>query len=412
MDEKQIQDIFMQDIEKYPVLSEEEQESLLKEYKMDGSKEAYQKLVSHNLGLAVMVANRYISRCKSMSFLDLIQENCLILMKAIEKYDINNKESKFSTYATKAMQKTLQRSIDEKDELIKLSYRTRIYQRKCDQYIGKCLQNDGKKPTKAEIKNAVNMSNRRMKLVEEGAICQTLSLEKTISNNSYDKEEITLHDMIASSQNGYSDYDKFQDTLVLLRSLKDFLTEEEYYTFYYREISKNPKTLKQVGDELGVKEETIRIRQKRILEKLKPVIHKIQATTIATYGLNGIDTSEFVPLEPKKRLALHYLKQNIDTLPYHMIYTKLCDRINDNYAHYQSKFPEETENIVKVEQQIPNFMQQFFTSSIIDKIYEEEGSGLKIADLLELNIKPEGNNDRKDYQENSSLAKLIEKVRK
>ncbi len=415
MDEEEIQDIFMQDLEKYPVLSEEEQQILLKKYKNDGNKESYKKLVTHNLGLAVMVANRYTSRCKTMSFLDLIQENCLILMTAIETYDVNNQNAKFSTYATKAMKQTLQRKIDEKDDCIKISSRSKIASRKYDAYVTKCLQTSGKKPLPAEIKDSIKISKYRMDTVENMINFQPVSLEKTIKNNtnSHYREIITLHDIVGNNQSDYLAYEQTQDFLILIRSIADFLTKEEYYTFYYREISTHPKTLKQVGDELGVREETIRIRQKRILEKLKPAIEEIQAKTIAKYGLNDMDKSELIPLEPKKRLALYFLKQNMDELSYQMIYTKLCDIENDKISYYQNKFPEEPESKIKKEhQEIIGFMKEFFTTSVMEKIYEEEKKDLTISEILELNIKPERADCIKEQQISTSLDETIESIKK
>ena len=89
--------IYLQQIGRIPLLSSEEELEVAKEIKEKNSQEAKEKLVNANLRLVVSIAKKYIGR--GLSFLDLIQEGNLGLMRAAEKFDYT-KGYKFSTYAT------------------------------------------------------------------------------------------------------------------------------------------------------------------------------------------------------------------------------------------------------------------------------------------------------------------------
>lgn len=80
----------------------------------------------------------------------------------------------------------------------------------------------------------------------------------------------------------------------------------------------------------------------------------------------------------------------MDSIPYHIIYTKFCDRKNDNFAYYQTCFPEEFS--YNIEEQMKNtsaFMNRFLIPENIDQIYRMVRNTLPVREILELDIKPE-----------------------
>ncbi len=112
--------IYLQQIGKIPLLDAEQELEVAKTIMESDGKEkekAITKLVNANLRLVVSIAKKYIGR--GLSFLDLIQEGNLGLMKAAEKFDYT-KGYKFSTYSTWWIQQAITRAIADKSRLIRL----------------------------------------------------------------------------------------------------------------------------------------------------------------------------------------------------------------------------------------------------------------------------------------------------
>ena len=110
--------IYLKEIGKVPLLTAEEEIMLAKRIEED-DEEARKRLAEANLRLVVSIAKRYVGR--GLSFLDLIQEGNLGLIKAVEKYDYR-KGFKFSTYATWWIRQAITRSIQTKQDYTFSSY--------------------------------------------------------------------------------------------------------------------------------------------------------------------------------------------------------------------------------------------------------------------------------------------------
>uniref|UniRef100_UPI004026C562 sigma-70 family RNA polymerase sigma factor n=1 Tax=Candidatus Scatousia sp. TaxID=3085663 RepID=UPI004026C562 len=109
--------IYLQQIGKIPLLSPEQELDVAKQIYETQSEFAKNLLVNANLRLVVSIAKKYIGR--GLSFLDLIQEGNLGLMKAAGRFDYT-KGYKFSTYATWWIQQSITRAIADKARIIRL----------------------------------------------------------------------------------------------------------------------------------------------------------------------------------------------------------------------------------------------------------------------------------------------------
>ena len=118
--EDDILQMYLKDVGKIKLLNSKEEKQLGKQIKEGEDKKAEiakRKLVQANLRLVVSIAKKYIGR--GLSFLDLIQEGNMGLIKATEKFDYT-KGYKFSTYATWWIQQSITRAIADKARIIRL----------------------------------------------------------------------------------------------------------------------------------------------------------------------------------------------------------------------------------------------------------------------------------------------------
>ncbi len=111
--------IYLQQIGKIPLLSTDEELKIAQKIQEEHSEIAKNMLVNANLRLVVSIAKKYIGR--GLSFLDLIQEGNLGLMKAAERFDYT-KGYKFSTYATWWVQQAITRAIADKARIISFRF--------------------------------------------------------------------------------------------------------------------------------------------------------------------------------------------------------------------------------------------------------------------------------------------------
>ena len=149
---------YLKEIGSIPLLTQEQEQDLAKR-KSEGDAEAGRKLVEANLRLVVSIAKRYTGR--GMSFLDLVQEGNIGLMKAVEKFDYT-KGYRLSTYATWWVKQSVTRALADQSRTIRLPVHmveavNRI--RKAQRALAVKL---GREPSNEEIGKEVGMSEKRV----------------------------------------------------------------------------------------------------------------------------------------------------------------------------------------------------------------------------------------------------------
>ena len=255
--------MYFKEIGKVPLLSAEEERDLAIRIEQ-GDEEAKKKLCESNLRLVVSIARRYLNR--GLSFLDLIQEGNLGLIKAVEKFDYT-KGYKFSTYATWWIRQAITRSIADQARTIRIPVHMVETINKLIRISRQLLQEYGREPTSEEIAREMGITVEKVREIKK--ISQDpVSLETPIG----EEEDSHLGDFIPDedipSPVDAAAYSMLQKQL---REVLDTLSEREKKVLILRFglDDGRPRTLEEVGKEFNVTRERIRQIEAKALRKLR-----------------------------------------------------------------------------------------------------------------------------------------------
>lgn len=258
--------IYLQQIGKIKLLTTEEELKVAKKIKEENSEEAKKILVNANLRLVVSIAKKYIGR--GLSFLDLIQEGNMGLMRAAEKFDYS-KGYKFSTYATWWIQQAITRAIADKSRLIRLPVHMIETLSKIKKVSMDLTIENGTAPTKEEIAYKIGMPVSKLTTLIESAQ-GTVSMESPANQKD---ENTKLSDFIVDETTLSPDTKVTQDNLFSdIKKMLSHLSEKERNVLIMRyglDDNGEKKTLEEIGTYYGVSRERIRQIENRAMSKLK-----------------------------------------------------------------------------------------------------------------------------------------------
>lgn len=255
--------LYLKEIGNYPLLTMEEEVELAKRIE-EGDEVAKQTLAESNLRLVVSIAKRYVGR--GLSFLDLIQEGNLGLIKAVDKFDYS-KGFKFSTYATWWIRQAITRSIADQSRTIRIPVHMSEIINKTYRISRTLLQELGREPTEQEIADAMDMTVEKIREVIKIS-SDPISLDIPIG----EEEDSHLGDFIRDENimgpEESASYSILRDQIL---KLLDTLTEREQRVLILRFglTDGRTRTLEEVGKEFNVTRERIRQIEAKALRKLR-----------------------------------------------------------------------------------------------------------------------------------------------
>lgn len=272
--------IYLQQIGKIPLLSSEQELDVAKKIYETQSEFYKNVLVNANLRLVVSIAKKYIGR--GLSFLDLIQEGNLGLMKAAGRFDYT-KGYKFSTYATWWIQQSITRAIADKARIIRLPIHMIESLGKIRKATIDLTTELGHTPSKQEIAYRLGITVNKLNSIIKSAQ-STISME-TPANSSDDTTKIAdfiVDDSTITPDGRVSQENLFEDIQKMLNQLSP--KERDVLILRYG-LDNNgaKKTLDEIGTQYGVSRERIRQIENRAIAKLK----KLCKTKKLTVGLKN-----------------------------------------------------------------------------------------------------------------------------
>lgn len=255
--------MYLKEIGRVPLLNADQEIDLAKRIE-NNDDEAKQELAEANLRLVVSIAKRYVGR--GMSFLDLIQEGNMGLMKAVDKFDYRL-GFKFSTYATWWIRQAITRAIADQARTIRIPVHMVETINKLIRIQRQLLQDLGREPTPEEIGAEMDMSTDKVREILKIAQ-EPVSLETPIGEEDDSHLGDFIEDKDATSPEQHASYELLKEQL---EEVLDTLTdrEENVLRLRFGLNDGRTRTLEEVGRVFGVTRERIRQIEAKALRKLR-----------------------------------------------------------------------------------------------------------------------------------------------
>jgi len=260
---------YFKEVQRYPLLTREEEHELAVKFYENKDRDALQKLVTSNLRFVVKIAYEYVHYRQKL--LDLIQEGNIGLVKAVQEFD-PYKDVRLTTYAVWWIRSYIQEAILKNYSLVKMGttqaqkklfYRLRSEQNKLEQMGVSPQQNVKLLASKLDVREKdVEEMDQRMGQHD-------LSLNAPMTTDEKKEHLQNLADPSEPLDVSLGDAEQKEIFSKILRQFAETLEGREKVIFTDRLISEDPLTLQEIGDKYGVTKERARQIEEQIKEKLR-----------------------------------------------------------------------------------------------------------------------------------------------
>jgi RNA polymerase primary sigma factor len=254
--------LFLNEMGKYKLLTAEEEVELAKRIER-GDKEAKDLMINSNLRLVVSIAKKYQGH--GLSLLDLIQEGIIGLIRAVEKFDWR-RGFKFSTYATWWIRQAVQRGVANKAREIRIPVHIVDRERKIARAERELMAKLGRAPDEHEVAKAAKLPLKQVREVREAARAVT-SLDRPVG----EEGETSFGELVAGDEAGPEETLHVSLEQSTLRRAVRALPEREREVLQLRyglNGDRTPKSLEEIGRQLGLTRERVRQVEASALERL------------------------------------------------------------------------------------------------------------------------------------------------
>ena len=253
--------LYLSDIQKYRLLTKEEEQELFKRIREENDDQARQLLILSNLRLVISTAKKLLGN--GLPLIDLISEGNIGLIKAINKFDYD-KGHRFSTYAVWWIKQSIKKAIINTRRDIRIPSYKYEQLTKVNKVITEYTNRHGEAPSIEYIAKEVELKETKVVLLLN-EFQDVISLNETIGDNIY------LEDVIGEEASVEEEMIK-EDQLIEMRELLEKILsdrERNILELRYGLYDNKIHTLKEIGEILNITRERVRQIEKKAIIKLK-----------------------------------------------------------------------------------------------------------------------------------------------
>lgn len=259
---------YIKEVNKVPLLTADEEQKLAKKIRK-GNKAAREWMVRANLRLVINIAKNYVN-C-GLPFLDLIEEGNLGLIRAVEKFDPKEK-CRFSTYATWWIKQAIRRALINSSKTVRIpSYLVEMIANLKKASL-ELTDRYGRRPDFQEIADELSIPEQSIGILKHALQASkssnrplSLDLISSIDESLKDKDAKQADEIFFSS----SEIEKIQKLLTVIDE-----REAKVLELRFGLKSREPMTLREIGDQLDITRERVRQIENKALRKLNRIVTK------------------------------------------------------------------------------------------------------------------------------------------
>ncbi len=363
---------FITIMKQYPKATDASNMELLRKYRQ-GDMEARDILIKTNLRFIVSQARNYVTH--SYELLDVINENVIGFMRAIDDYDETRGVAKLTTFAAVVMRHHMGKALSKNDYIVR---RPKSFISQVKEYyrIVKVFMEEGKPlPNDEEFCKLLHVTPRRFSLIRSDYQFQTSSLDEKIS----DDEDSEILDFVAYEETGFDNFFDIMEDKRLLLSIKLLLSPLNYYIFYHRVFSQEVETREEIAKRFYLSISHVGRIERNCVEILRTAISRhggLSNLELPSELERNLDDINAEPIDPdliakylffrdalqdeertifKLLITSNYLpndsrfikKLGMDYTTYKMFYKSLMEKIEIKDSLAKSLFGEFKRNIMK-----------------------------------------------------------------
>jgi RNA polymerase primary sigma factor len=257
-------ELYLHEINETQLLSAQEEKEIAYRIIDDGDVEARDHLVRANLRLVVNIARMYIG--KGLCLPDLIAEGNLGLLRAVEGFD-PDMETRFSTYASFWIKQSIKRALLNTGKTIRVPAYMAELMNKWRRATARLQEELGRTPTQEEIIASLQLPKKKLKIIQKA-----LRIYNAVPQTDGPEAGAFIDDMLPDEHSGSPDSrlsasDDIHQVLGLLSALDE--RSASVLRLRYGLDGEDPKTLKEIGDRLGLTRERVRQIERDALGRLR-----------------------------------------------------------------------------------------------------------------------------------------------